>query len=166
MKVLAIDLGTRMGWAIGTGTGTTAQFGTVDFKLRANESRGARFLKFQTWLETTLERERIDIIAFEDVRAHRGVLAAHIYGGFQAILFSLSERFQIPCKGLAVTTIKKSLTGTGRATKQQMIEAAKARGFAVGEDHDAADAIGVLVTARQRLIPDQDGFITLPEYLQ
>ena len=161
MIVLALDLGTRTGWAVGCGEST--RFGAEDFGLRAKESRGARFLKFSNWLEATLKGERIDLIAFEEVRAHRGVVAAHVYGGFEAILLAISERLQIPCGGVAVGTIKKCLAGTGRATKKQMVKAAIARGWAVGNDHDA---LGVLLAARRHLVPEKDGFITIwPENL-
>ncbi|WP_246099051.1 hypothetical protein [Tepidimonas thermarum] len=85
----------------------------------------------------------IDLVVYEEVRNHKGVDAAHIYGGFMAHLTAWCEHHQIPYQGVPVGTIKKHATGKGNAGKAEMIAAAKVRGFDPVDDNHA-DALALL----------------------
>jgi hypothetical protein len=76
-NILAVDLGTTTGWAIGNEFGITS--GSVSFKQDRFQGGGMRYLHFQRWLG---ELPRMDVVFFEEVRRHLGVDAAHAYGGF------------------------------------------------------------------------------------
>lgn len=103
-----------------------------------------RYLRFKRWLtEIKASSETIDAVYFEEVRRHKGVDAAHAYGGFLATLTAWCEHHQIPYSGVPVGTIKKFATGKGNASKQQMVDAAYNAGYAVRVD-DEADAIHLL----------------------
>ncbi len=85
----------------------------------------------------------VHIVYFEDVKAHAGVLAAHAYGGYLAILEMLCVTRNIPCHPVGVGVIKKYWTGKGNADKEAMINEAKRRGFNIVDDNHA-DALALL----------------------
>ena len=144
--VLALDLGTTTGWALrGQFGGITS--GTVTFKPTRFEGGGMRFLRFRAWLaEVSALSGGVARIVFEEVRAHAGTDAAHIYGGFLAHLTAWSEEHEVPYQGVPVGTIKAFATGKGNANKATMIAAVEARGFRPVDDNEA-DAIALLLWA-------------------
>jgi hypothetical protein len=143
--ILALDLGTTTGWAmLCDGTITS---GSQSFKPRRFEGGGMRFLKFKRWLaDTKACTDGLDAVYFEEVRRHAGVDAAHAYGGFMAHLTAWCEHHQIPYQGVPVGTIKKSACGKGNASKEEMVEKARAIVKNVS-DHNEADAIHILMYA-------------------
>lgn len=144
----ALDLGTRSGWAMRTNLGTVAH-GFIDLKGGRFEGGGMRFLRFGRWLDQLHEANPVAEVAFEEVRRHLGVDAAHVYGGLMATLTAWCEQNAIPYSGIPVGTIKRAVTGTGNAGKGRVIEAVRALGFEVTDDN-AADAIALLLTVESR----------------
>jgi Holliday junction resolvasome RuvABC endonuclease subunit len=102
------------------------------------------FLRFKRWL-TDLKATlgAIDAIYFEEVRAHKGVDAAHKYGGFVAHLTAWCEHHGIPYSGIPVGTIKKHITGKGNSSKEEVVAAVKNKGFAPIDDNEA-DSLALL----------------------
>lgn len=131
---LALDLGTKTGWAAQL-DGLTLS-GTLD--LKADERR---YLRLWDWLLETLRPG--DEVAYEDVKRHAGTTAAHVYGGLRAVVVSACEEVGATYQGVPVGTIKKHATGKGNADKDEMVAAARARGFAP-QDHNEADALALL----------------------
>lgn len=147
-RVLALDLGTRTGWALAGGRPfkpSVVASGSMDFRPRRFEGGGMRFLRFRRWL-TELKQSGVDAIYFEEVRRHMGVDAAHCYGGFLAILGAWCEQHSIPYAGIPVGTIKKHATGKGNAGKPEMIAAMVRRGFTPCDDNEA-DALALLLAS-------------------
>ena len=143
--VLAIDLGSTTGWAARTDGRIVS--GTVEFRPSRFEGGGMRFLRFRRWLTDTKSAiGAIEEIVFEEVRGHRGVDAAHIYGGFLAILAAWCEHHEVPYRGVPVGTVKRHATGRGNANRRAVITAIKARGFEPADDNEA-DAIAILLWA-------------------
>jgi len=144
--VLALDLGTTTGWALrARNSGITS--GTITFKPSRFEGGGMRYLRFRGWLAEVGELSGgLTRIAFEEVRAHAGTDAAHLYGGFLAHLSAWCEERGIAYEGVPVGTIKRFATGRGNADKASMIAAMRARGFAPADDNEA-DAIALLLWA-------------------
>ena len=140
-RILALDLGTRTGWAIREPGGAIVT-GCADFKPRRFEGGGMRYLRFTSWLDE-IRGEGIAAIWFEEVRRHAGTDAAHVYGGLMGALTAWAELRGIPYAAVPVGTIKKHATGKGNAPKAAMIEAAVARGFDPKDDNEA-DAIALL----------------------
>lgn len=139
MKILALDLGTKTGWAMKCGSGIKS--GSVNFGTKRNEGGGMRYLRFRRWLDSI--NKGITEIHFEEVRRHAGTQAAHVYGGLMGTLTAWCEENSIPYSSVPVGTIKRAATGKGNATKEQMIEAAKRRGFSPVDDNEA-DALALL----------------------
>lgn len=144
--VLALDLGTTTGWALRSRDGGITS-GTMTFKPTRFEGGGMRFLRFRGWLaEVAALSGGVARIVFEEVRAHAGTDAAHIYGGFLAHLSAWCEERGIAYQGVPVATIKRFATGKGNADKAKMVAAIQARGFAPADDNEA-DAIALLLWA-------------------
>ena len=141
--VLALDLGTVTGWSARVDGRIVS--GTISFRPGRYEGGGMRYLRFRHWLtEIKGSCGEIQEIAFEEVRRHRGVDAAHVYGGFLATLTSWAEHHNIPYRGVPVGTIKRHVTGKGNAGKAAVIAAIRARGFDTADDNEA-DAIALLL---------------------
>lgn len=140
---MALDLGTTTGWAIKASHGNITS-GTASFKTGRFEGGGMPYLRFKRWL-TDLKATLgvIDAIYFEEVRAHKGVDAAHKYGGFVAHLTSWCEHHQIPYSGIPVGTIKKHITGKGNSSKESVMAAVKTKGFSPVDDNEA-DSLALL----------------------
>lgn len=138
---LALDLGTKTGWAIQHGTGTPIIHGVWNLKPGRFDGGGMRFVKFRNRLH---ELQGVDIVVFEEVRRHAGTDAAHVYGGLMATLTAWCEDNKIPYSGVPVGTIKKFWTGNGAASKEAMIAKCQRFGFPQVTDDNEADAIALL----------------------
>ena len=146
--ILSLDLGTRTGWAL-LGRDGSITSGSESFKPQRFEGGGMRYLRFKRWLtEVKQSADGLDAVYFEEVRRHAGVDAAHAYGGFMAQLTAWCEHHGIPYQGVPVGTIKKHATGSGRAGKDAVMAAVRARGHAPADD-DEADALALLHWAIQ-----------------
>lgn len=140
---LALDLGTRTGWAM---EGDPVLYGHIDFKNGRYEGGGMRYLRFARWLDEILPS--VTEVGFEEVRRHRGVDAAHVYGGMLAQLTSRCEHHKVPYRGYGVGAIKKQATGKGNADKGAMIATARAQGCATDDDNvaDAWHLLRLMIT--------------------
>lgn len=150
--LLALDLGTRTGYAM-AGDAGSIDSGSISFAPRTGDPRGRRYHKFRIWLSSLPLPDRV---VFEEVRGHRGTLAAQIYGGLEAILLQWCESRSIPYRGIHTGTLKKAITGAGNATKDEMIAAISVRGFDPGDDNEA-DAIGLALIGVGQITPHQTG---------
>jgi len=144
--ILALDLGTTTGWALRGREGIITS-GTMTFLPSRLEGGGMRYLRFRKWLtEVKHASDRLDQVAFEEVRPHAGTDAAHLFGGWLAILTAWCEHHSIPYQGVPVGTIKRFATGRGNADKAAVIAAMQARGFHPADDNEA-DALALLLWA-------------------
>ena len=142
-SILALDLGTSMGWALRLGTETHS--GTVSFRPSRYDGGGMRYVRFRAWLDQlAADAGPISAIHFEEVRRHIGTDAAHLYGGFLATLTACCEQRSIAYQGVPVGTIKRHVTGKGNADKAAVIAAIRARGFDPADDNEA-DALAILL---------------------
>lgn len=149
MNILALDLGTTTGWARCSRDGTVHS-GSEKFAARKLEAAGQRWLKFRAFLaeQRTAAGGEIDAIYFEDVKRHVGTTAAHVYGGFLAMLEAWCAANKVRMIGVGVGTVKLHWTGKGNADKGAMIAAAKAKGHNPVDDNHA-DALAILSLGRQ-----------------
>lgn len=145
-SLLALDLGSRLGWAIQLPDGSITS-GTATFRPSRFEGGGMGWLRFRRWLEEMARSARpVGSVVFEEVRRHAGTTAAHVYGGFLAHLTAWCEQADVPYQGVPVGTIKRYATGKGNAGKDAVIAAMHARGFAPADDNEA-DALALLLWA-------------------
>jgi len=145
-SLLALDLGSTLGWAVRLADGSITS-GTAAFRPGRFEGGGMGWLRFRRWLdEMAASASPLGSVVFEEVRRHAGTTAAHVYGGFLAHLSAWCEGAGVPYQGVPVGTIKRFATGKGNAPKDAMIAAMRARGFTPRDDNEA-DALALLLWA-------------------
>lgn len=147
-SILALDLGTTTGYAFRSTTGAIIS-GVWALKPRRFDGGGMRYLRFETFLADLHAASPIESIYFEEVRRHAGTDAAHVYGGFMAMLTAWAEQHCVPYEGVSVGSIKKTWTGSGNASKEMMIAEARSRNFEPIDDNEA-DALALLHFVMER----------------
>jgi len=146
--IIGIDPGTACGWAVlREEDGERVASGVWDLRPRRHEGGGMRYLRVRRYLRELLEAYPPVEVAYEEVRAHLGVDAAHVYGGIVAAVTGLCEEVEVPYEGVPVATIKRTATGKGNAAKPAVKAAAVTRWGEVADDNEA-DALWVAEVAR------------------
>lgn len=147
MNILALDLGSQLGWARCARDGTV-HGGSESFSPSKCGGRGQRWIAFRQFLSDQRNAAgELQVVYYEDVKQHAGTLAAHAYGGFLALLEAWCAANHLLLKPVGVGTVKKHWTGNGAAKKDLMVATARAKGFAVADDNHA-DALAILALAR------------------
>jgi Holliday junction resolvasome RuvABC endonuclease subunit len=141
MKILSLDLGRNTGWALGNKFALLS--GTQRFENDRFSGGGMLYVRFERWLDDLYGTGNFGEVVFEEVRAHKGTNAAHLYGGFMAMLTRWCEQQGLPYQGIPVGTIKRFATGKGNANKEAVIAAVRKLGFEPQDDNEA-DAIALL----------------------
>ena len=141
MSLLALDLGTKTGYAVGTPGAVVSS--TYNCQGNRFDGGGMRYLRFKRWLHDTHHTTKFQEVVFEEVRGHKGVDAAHVYGALLGVLTAWCEEHRIPYTGIPVGTIKKFAAGKGNASKTEVITAVRGWGYKPKDDNEA-DAIALL----------------------
>lgn len=141
-NILSLDLGTHTGWAVRRRSGAIS-YGTDEFPDH-KAAPGQRWVDFRYWLAQKMNDEQIHLLIYENVVfTHSSSQASNVYGGFLALAQMGARTRNIPFRAVAVPTVKKHWTGSGRAKKPDMIAEARRRGFRPDTDN-AADALAIL----------------------
>lgn len=144
MTILSLDLGTQTGWAIKKPDSDIIS-GTVCLCHEEERDRDIRYLCFRDWLNNLIIKyPDITQVYYEIVRRHLGILSAHVYGGYRGIMLAWAYDHNIKCMCYSPATIKKYITGKGNASKQQVIDAIKERGYDPCDDNEA-DALAIML---------------------
>jgi hypothetical protein len=151
MKLLALDLGTRTGWALWDGH--RLESGVETFEAKRGESPGMRFLKFNRWLEVFFgELLMLDLVVYEAPH-HRGGAPTEIAYGFATRIQERCALLGIEHVSVHTATLKKWTTGRGNADKAAMMEAVARRWNRRVDSDDEADAIALAYYALETLVP-------------
>lgn len=141
MNILTIDCGTKTGWA--SFIDGHFESGVQDFSLKRGESKGIRFLRFNTWFNAMLKLTKPDVVVYE--MAHfRGGHATEILVGMTTRIEEFCENNNIEYSSIHSGTLKKFATGKGNASKADMIKMAGQFFAKVVESDDEADALLML----------------------
>lgn len=156
MRLLALDHGTRTGWALGCGDRLPA------VGSRKNPHGGGRaelepfWQAHAHWLRGVITDFKPTLVVWE-----RPVLAKYTSHASVEITFGLQAVTGLTCReaGLPVRVVspqqaKIALTGHGRASKEEMVSAALGFGFNRIDFHDEADAFAVWLHTLQLLAPN------------
>ena len=157
MRVLGIDPGLRI-----------AGYGCIEYKKTSNipvlieagamkldtkKSVSFRLSQLYTDVSEVISEQQPDLLAVETVFTHkRQVATATILGYARGVILLAGEQASLPLLELTPATIKKSITGNGRATKSQMQHAISST-FQLSEPPnppDIADALAIAITAALR----------------
>ena len=159
MRILALDLGTRTGWALADRG--HVESGIQVFDVKRGESPGMRYLRFRHWLAEVChvglggpfagERLAVRLIVYEQTH-QRGGAATEVAAGFATRVQEHGAQYGLEHAAVHTATLKKWATGRGNADKPAMVAAAQARGYG-GVDEDEADARLLLAYTLAELVP-------------
>jgi len=160
VNVLALDLGTKTGWALSEGG--RIESGVQTFDVKRGESPGMRYVRFLRWFEEFVidhrRDPRVGMIVYEQSH-NRGGAATEVAAGFTTRVQEYCARYMIQHTAVHTATLKKFATGSGRGDKHGMYIAAKAKGW-VGTgtiDDNEVDAVCLLRYALAELLPKAAG---------
>ena len=134
MNLLAYDLGNRYGWAHLDGN-----------EITHGHAAAKSALHFFETADDVIFTLRPDAVLFENAGFQRGI-PGRKWNDKRAALEMACDRNEVMCHGVAVSTIKKHVTGSGRACKNEVIAAVQNRGYEVADDNEA-DALALLLYA-------------------
>jgi hypothetical protein len=146
IHVLGLDLGTQTGWGW-LRDGKRYDSGVWNCKPPKGKP-GIRLTRFHSYLLGAIERVRYKLdltegqllVAYEASSFQRGP-AREVWWGLYAMLRYVCDPREIPCVGIPVATIKRRATGSGRASKVEMIKEAIGGFGVLDPDHNEADAL-------------------------
>ena len=144
-RVLALDCATKCGYAISDGIS-----GVKDLKPSPNQRPGARYQRLRTLLKQALQTyPDLSLVVYEEpIPHHKGIEAAEMAWGYVAIIKMWCADHDMAVRGVHISSWKKFVTGNGKATKDDVIDAVKKMGF-IPFDHNHADSIGIMLYATQ-----------------
>ena len=146
MNILALDCGTKTGYATNLLNGEGS--GVVDFKPKARESGGMRFLRFASWLSEMFDLVKPGLVVYE-MPHNRGGSATEVLNGMVAIVQKECASRGIEYTTVHSATLKKFATGSGRAGKEDMIHKATEVFNKRILDDNEADALWLLEYAKE-----------------
>lgn len=155
LSVLALDLGSSLGWASKPRNSNCIELGTEKFPLvkENSNSDGFRFLGFFYFLQNMhIRLNAIDIIAFENVHpmAFKSNRQSLLNPGFRATLLLWAAQRAVRVEPFGVNTIKKAVTGSGKAKKDEVIASIEKLGLSPDNDNEA-DAAAVFYALNNKL---------------
>jgi len=141
MRTLALDMGSRCGWAIGN---SVIGFRSVwDIAPRRGESPGMRYLHLRAQLQSVRAAYPDLAAVFYEQAHHRGGAATEYAVGCVATVQAWCAEHGIEHAAVHSATIKKHATGKGNAPKDAVMAAMRRRGFTPADDNEA-DALALL----------------------
>jgi len=157
MKIIALDLGTKTGWAI-----STPELGVISgvqvFDVKRGESPGMRYLRFSVWMFELITQVEPNLMAYEAPH-HRGGAATEILNGFSTRIQEYCADYGIEYQSVHTGTLKKYATGSGRASKEEMIAAAQKKyPDQQIEDDNQADALCILDWATSEFVNKEQNY--------
>lgn len=145
MRILALDLATKTGWATDTSSGVW------DLKPRHGESVGMRVIRFKAKLKEIIEVDEIDLISYERPSG-RNSRAIQVQSELIGVLITLCHENNIEYASYIPSEIKRHASGSGNCNKEKMVETAKKKWPLVDIiDDNMADALWLLDMTKQRL---------------
>lgn len=144
MRLLALDLANKTGWAHSNGAS-----GTQAFTPRRGDSPGMRWIEFRAWLCRLLDAAPADVIVYEQAH-HRGGAATHVAHSLISCVETVAAERGIEVTSRHTATIKMHALGSGRGGKPEMVAAALERGWNPQDDNEA-DALWLLDLVKREL---------------
>ena len=155
---LALDLATCTGFCFGSAdTGEIPMLGHV--RMPSTGADVGRFLcAWQDWLEPKVCEVEPTLIVFEApiLAGQTQIAPTRKLQGMAGVTEMVAHRHGIEVAELSTSTVKKALTGSGRAEKPAMMAACRAYGFNP-QVTDEADAFGIWLCALRLRHPTHAG---------
>jgi len=151
MNILALDCATKTGWA--SQSNGKVESGVQDFSLKRGESVGMRFVRFNYWLRDIIAVTQPEIVVYE-MPHQRGGAPTEVLLGMTTRIQEKCDLSNIEYTQVHSATLKKFATGSGRASKVDMLRTARTKWGAV-EDDNQADALWMLEWAKKEFSNSQ-----------
>lgn len=149
-NMLFLDISSKTGWA--SLINGQVEVGKEIFAVGRGESAGMRFLRFRQWLYKIIDYTKPQLIGYE--KAHyRGGAATELCVGFVTRVHEVAAERGIDYTGVHSCTLKKYITGNGKGSKKDVMEAVVKLYPGIKEaqyDDDIADAIAGLSYLRNQ----------------
>ena len=142
ISIIALDMATMLGYA----ANKPEISGVQKFDVTRGASPGARFFKFVKWLEKLFAECNPDLVVYEQPH-HRGGAATEIAVGFATHLQSVCFYKQVEHVPVHTQALKAFATGSGNASKEDMIKACITKLDVNPKDDNHADALWLLAYA-------------------
>lgn len=152
--ILALDLATKTGWCLAR-AGDPVRVGTHVLPSTGKDI-GTFLLRHQHWMEQVFIDHRPELVVYESPILRSGqtqIATLRKLYGLAGVTEMVSTARGVPCFEVNLATAKNLLSGNGRASKPDMIQAARARGVPV-EDDNQADAFAVFLCAVKHRSPE------------
>lgn len=128
MNILALDLGTRMGWCCNEGstighaafTLATDRQLREDKKDRFNRRSDIRIQNFFKWLASIKANQKPDVVVFEDVEFASSTYQVQLWSSLRTAVWISFPRDKYIVDCVPVGALKKFATGSGSANKEAM----------------------------------------------
>lgn len=141
--VLAIDLGTNLGWALHSERGVESGVLHLTKNCKKGAFSKAGYARLYSFLACVYAKSKGFILAVEIPHCGKFLAANRILFGLLGVVEMFVQVHEVPVTEYRPTAIKKYWTGKGNADKKAMLEATKKRGFAI-KDHNESDAAAML----------------------
>lgn len=151
MIVLGIDPGTAVtGYGVVSWDGRTPSLlecGVI--RTRAKEALASRLLDIHGGVQELIARHRPDTVAVEDVFYARNVRTTVVLGHARGVILLAAEQAALTIREYPPAEIKKAITGSGAATKEQVqfMVMKLLRLKSAPEPADAADGVAAALCA-------------------
>jgi len=148
MIALGIDPGTiKMGWAVMRHEGSTVTLLECGcFKEKPTNTMPKRLAGMHRNLCALMEKYHPNIVCLEKAFVGVNAASALSLGCARGVIMVVTELYGSTLQQRSPSMAKKSLTGRGRATKEDMIQTVH-RFFGVHASEDAADAVALAFSA-------------------
>jgi Holliday junction resolvasome RuvABC endonuclease subunit len=145
MKILALDLATKTGWATDTASGVW------NLATNKGESYGMKLIRFKAKVKEVIELEDTKIVAYEKPTGAFPKAISSV-SEMVGVLILLCEEMGVEHTGHTVAEIKKHATGKGNAGKPEMVHAAEIKWPEIRIiDDNHADALHILDFTKKTL---------------
>jgi crossover junction endodeoxyribonuclease RuvC len=138
MRVLGLDVSTKMGWVLMEDEQVLGQ-GQIEFKKASGMDR---IFKFSDWLDNILTSFQPELVMIEGY--------AHVFTGSFIVSVEIGTAIRMTCHAhnikweeVSPTSLKKFVTGKGKAQKDEMMLGVYKRWGFDPETNNIADAYGL-----------------------
>jgi hypothetical protein len=153
MRILALDLGVRTGFAYGAAGSRTLASGAVALK-KPDEHRSVAFSNLIAWCDERFRADRPDLVVKEaplPLQAFKSLgnaaFTVRVTHGLHAIIEGVCVRFGVECEEIADATVRKHFIGRANcgnraATKAAVVQRCQLLGYMPKDcaDDNRADA--------------------------
>ena len=147
MIIIGFDCATKTGWAVyDAAKKKIIESGVQDFAKKRGESNGLMFLRFNKWIAEMIAITDPDLICYEQAH-YRGGAATEICVNLTGRVQEVAADYDLEFATVQTKKLKLFATGSGGASKEKMIEAARPILGRDPIDDNEADAVWITLWA-------------------